>query len=86
LHPIQISCISSNWHGIVVQTLAEIQEIDLIHFLFASDVEFCKDLASKYSVDFTANPKERVAFFRKRTPARLARLTEAQPKIFGGKF
>src|ERR1051326_7238011 len=66
LHPIQISCISSNWRGRVVLSLSEIHEIDLVHFLFPSDAEFCKDIASKYSVDFTANAKKRVAFFRKR--------------------
>jgi hypothetical protein len=70
LHPLQISCVASNWRRLVVETLIEIQEIDLVHFLFATDVEFCKEMASKYSVDFTANRKERVAFFRKRTPAR----------------
>jgi hypothetical protein len=66
LHPIQISCISSNWRGVVVHALTEIREIDLVHFLFPADAEFCRDIASKYSVDFTADAKKRVAFFRKR--------------------
>jgi hypothetical protein len=66
LYPIQISCISSNWRGRVIHTLSEIHEIDLVHFLFPSDAEFCQDIASKYSMDFTADVKKRVAFFRKR--------------------
>jgi hypothetical protein len=86
MHPTQISCISSNWRSAVVQALIEAGEIDLIHFLFSSDVEFCEDLASKYSMDFTANPKEHVAFFRKRPPSKAARLTGAHPKICGSKF
>jgi hypothetical protein len=65
-HPIAISCISSKWRTSVIQALIESEEIDLIHFLFQSDVEFCEDLASKYSMDFTSSPKGRVAFFRKR--------------------
>jgi hypothetical protein len=67
MHPVQISCISLDWRGVVILALNEIREVDLVHFLFSADVEFCEDVASKYSVDFTANPKRRVAFFRKRT-------------------
>jgi hypothetical protein len=67
MHPVQISCISLDWRGVVVRTLGEIHEINLVHFLFATDGEFCEDVASKYSVDFTASPKKRVAFFRKKT-------------------
>jgi hypothetical protein len=51
----------------VVQSLSEIQEVDLVHFLFSIDFEYCTETASKYSMDFTASPKKRVAFFRKRT-------------------
>lgn len=69
LNPVQISCISSNWRGMVLQTLGEIREIDLVHFLFPSDAEFCLDIASKYGMDFTADPERRVAFFRKRQRA-----------------
>jgi|GEM_PF-3321329 len=73
MHPLQISCMASNWRGVVIQTLIEIHEIDLVHFLFAADVEFCQDLASKYSMDFTSNARERVAFFRRRTQPRPAK-------------
>jgi argininosuccinate lyase len=73
LHPLQISCVAANWRRLVVETLIEIQEIDLVHFLFATDVEFCEDMASKYSMDFTADRKERVAFFRKRPHLRLSK-------------
>jgi hypothetical protein len=59
--------VAFNWHAVVVQALIEIQEIDLVHFLFALDFEFCKGTAFKYAIDFTANRKKRVAFFRKRT-------------------
>jgi hypothetical protein len=67
LNPVEISCIASNWRGVVARTLGEIHEIDLIHFLFSADIEFCEDMASKYSMDFRASPGKRVAFFRKRT-------------------
>jgi len=67
--PTGISCISTEWRGEVVQTLTEVKEVDLIHFLFGSDLQFCEEVASQYSMDFTAKPEERVAFFRKRTPA-----------------
>jgi hypothetical protein len=83
LHPIQISCISSNWRGLVVQTLIEAEEIDLVHFLFSSDVEFCEDMASKYSMDFTTNPKEHVAFFRKRRPLGFAKPNRMTTETFG---
>jgi hypothetical protein len=68
MYPEQISCISLDWRGVVVRALNEIHEIDLVHFLFATDGEFCEDIASKYSMDFTASPKKRVAFFRKQSP------------------
>jgi len=73
LYPEQISCLSLNWRGAVVRTLSEIHEIDLVHFLFPSDAEFCEDMASKYSMNFTASPRKRVAFFRKRTLPRLSK-------------
>ena len=68
MDPIQISCISSYWRGGVIRSLNKLHEIDLIHFLFSSDVAFCEDLASKYAIDFISNPRKRVAFFRKRKP------------------
>jgi len=78
-HPSQISCISSNWRGTIVHSLTELREIDLVHFLFSSDVEFCKDIASKYSMDFTSNTRERVAFFRKRTPPKVSKQNQTRP-------
>jgi hypothetical protein len=66
LPPVQISCIASNWRDVVVRTLTAVHEVNLIHFLCASDFEFCADAASKYSMIFTTNPKERRVFFRKR--------------------
>ena len=86
LHRTRISCISSNWRGAVVQALIEAEEIDLIHFLFSSDVDFCEDLASKYSMAFTARAKQHAAYFRKRPPSKVARLTGAQARICGNKF
>jgi hypothetical protein len=65
LPPVQISCIASNWRDAVLRTLTAVHEVNLIHFLCASDFEFCADAASKYSMIFTTNPKERRAFFRK---------------------
>jgi hypothetical protein len=73
MHPVQISCISLDWRGVVVRTLNEIHEINLVHFLSATDGEFCEDIAAKYSMDFTASRKKRVASFRKRTLHRPAR-------------
>jgi hypothetical protein len=69
-HPVQISCISLNWRSAVVRTLGQIHEIDLVHFLSSTDGEFCADIASKYSMNFTASRGKRVAFFRKQTPLR----------------
>jgi hypothetical protein len=73
MHPVQISCITSNWRGVVVRALNEIHEINLVHFLLATDVEFCQDIAAKYSMGFTARPKKHVAYFRKRASPRPAR-------------
>jgi hypothetical protein len=66
LHPTQISCISSDWRSVVAEALEEVQEVDLVHFLFPADTTFCEALALKHSVDFTLETKKRVAFFRKR--------------------
>jgi hypothetical protein len=68
LNPTQISCIASDWRKVASLALDELQEIDLVHFLFPADTTFCESLALKHSVDFTVETKKRVAFFRKRKP------------------
>ncbi len=64
-HPLQISCVSSNWRGLVIGALTKVREIDLVHFLFKSDDEFCQEIAAKYLMNYTAHSKQRTASFRK---------------------
>jgi hypothetical protein len=81
LHPTQISCISSDWRNVVTGALEEVQEVDLVHFLFPGDTAFCEALALKHSVDFTLETKKRVAFFRKRKlPGKLSNQKNMLPE------
>ena len=73
-HPKEISCLTPGWRGVVIQALSDIQEIDLIHFLFSDDIEFCQDVASQHAVDFNATPRLHVAFFRKRIPPKVCKV------------
>lgn len=65
-HPLQISCVSSNWRSLVIGALTGVREINLVHFLFKTDDEFCQEIAAKYSVEYTFSTTDRVAFFRKK--------------------
>jgi len=65
-HPLQISCVSSNWRSQVIGALIGVREINLIHFLFKTDDEFCQQVAAKYLMEYTSSTTERVAYFRKR--------------------
>jgi len=64
--PLQISCVSANWRSLVIGGLTGVREINLIHFLFKTDDEFCQQVAAKYLMEFTSSTADRVAFFRKR--------------------
>jgi len=65
-HPLQISCVSANWRSLVVGALIGVREINLVHFLFKTDNEFCQQVAAKYRMEYTSSTAGRVAFFRKR--------------------
>jgi hypothetical protein len=68
LHPIQISCVSSNWRSLVITELAGIHEINLIHFLYITDDAFCQEMAVKYLMHYTPCPMQHTATFRKPAP------------------
>lgn len=75
-HPVKISCFSSNWRALAIQTLSEIREINLIHFLFSLDFEFRRHLAAKYSTNFTGSLNGREGYFGKPTASKTSKISK----------
>ena len=68
MEPIVLDCQALEWLQLLKKHAAKGEEVDLVHFKHAFDMELCERIAGQHNLRFTVDQEHDTAFFRKQKP------------------